>query len=426
MFNEDWSHFYYNYWMEGIDVDLDVIKEFIYRYKDTQITDFSMNINAQIASYPSKVMESFIDKYRKEEEAGEYVDYKNTFAKLVYDIYEVKGIDMYAVWIDTLREIGIRPWLSFRMNDCHHNWRNVHLMISDLYRESKQLQRVRHRGLPDKSISRQNDDAFYWDRCFDYAKKEVREYMLAFIDEALGRYDTDGVELDFTREIPAFQMGAEAKGRKIMTNFLADVKAIVEKHGKARGKRIEISTLVGADPTIIYNWGYDVVEWAKRGLIDTVIALPRWATTYTELPVGMWKKLLEPYGVEFAAGTQILTADNPEVAGCANTLSSTMGCIAAYRSQGSDFTYLYNYMYNTLVGYRTVYKWTDIPEDAVSVATEENLHHVFTHAGDTEIALRSRRRHLVSYYDFPNYWDKTVSRLPIECKDSRYYEFASF
>ena len=82
------------------------LKDFIYQYKDTAITDFAMNVNRTVSSFPSKVLESFTEKYYHEEENGYKVDYKNSFAKTAHDIFTVKKLDMYKIWIDALHEIG--------------------------------------------------------------------------------------------------------------------------------------------------------------------------------------------------------------------------------------------------------------------------------------------------------------------------------
>lgn len=59
MFNEDWIHFLMTRYEQNIDVDEAVLKEFIYQYKGTQVTDFVMNVNGTVSTYPSKTRENF-------------------------------------------------------------------------------------------------------------------------------------------------------------------------------------------------------------------------------------------------------------------------------------------------------------------------------------------------------------------------------
>lgn len=397
--------------------------EWAYDYSDAEwVKKFSwMNVNAQVASYPSKIIESFLSKYYAVEQEGRPVNFKDDHrARVMKYIYEDLGIDMYSLWIDCLNEIGVNPWLSFRTNDCHKNWIRDNILVGKDCRTRKDLYRVTHRE-PDPSIELTDDDFYYWDKCFDYAIPEVREKMLALIEEALDRYGVYGIELDFTRELPAFKLGYEAQGRAIMTQFVADVRKLLGKFEERRNKEIKLQVMVGADPQVVYNFGYDVTEWAKQGLIDSVVAISRWETIYNETPVRFWKQLLSPYKVEFAAGNQILTCETPDKKpGTPATLETDMGAIAVFRSQGADFTYLYNRMDHS--GYQFGEKWFADETRNETVIEPHNLKQLFAIGGTPEKVINSNRRHLVTFYDFPNAWDKRISKLPFVCEDSRYCE----
>ena len=421
-FNEDWYHFFHSRYYGNIKVDEQYLKEFIYQYKGTQITDFSMNVNARVSSFPSRVLDSFSGRYLAKEENGKKVDYTDTFAALAYDIFVRQGIDMYKIWIDALREIGIRPWISVRMNDCHANLNETNLLHSDFYHAHPEIRRVKHRT-PDKSLNRVADDVMYFEDCYDYALDIVRDQMYAYIEEVFERYDMDGLELDFTRELPSFAIGEEAKGREIMTAFLGKIRALADTYSKKRGRSIEISVLVNSCPIRNYEWGLDVVEWAKKGLINSVIALPRWQTTDTNIPVKFWKDLLSPYGVEFAAGNQILISDDPNEYGYTGTLETDLGAIAVYRSAGADFAYIYNHMDLFFTGYPQTKRWIDDDDLCEKSLHPDKLQKLFTTAGDKESTINSRRRHLASFHDFPLYYEKQVSPLPLICDDSRTYQF---
>ena len=120
-YNEDWIHFVWVRYSAGIDVTEAELRKYIYSLKDTQVTDFVMNLNGTISMSDSNVLETFADKFLATEENGMPVDYKNTYAAEAYKIIHERKLDMYRVWIDALNEIGINSWLSFRMNDCHGN-----------------------------------------------------------------------------------------------------------------------------------------------------------------------------------------------------------------------------------------------------------------------------------------------------------------
>lgn len=421
-FNEDWFHFFHSRYSGNIRVDKQYLKDFIYQYRDTQITDFSMNVNARVSSFPSRVLQSFSDKYLIKEENGRPVDYTRSFAALAYDIFVRQGLDMYKIWIEALREIGIRPWISVRMNDCHANISETNILLSDFYHAHPEIRRVKHR-IPDPSLKRVADDAMYFEDCYDYGLDVVRDQMFAYIEEVFGRYDMDGLELDFTRELPSFAIGAEARGREIMTAFLGKIKTLADMYSEKRGRAIEISVLVNSCPVRNYEWGLDVVEWARRGYVNSVIALPRWQSTDTNIPVKLWKDLLSQYGVEFAAGNQILISDDPREYGYTGTLETDLGAIAVYRSAGADFTYIYNHMDMFYSGYPQTKRWINDDDLCEKVLHPDKLKKLFTTAGDKELTIHSRRRHLASFHDFPLYYEKQTSPLPLACDDSRIYRF---
>lgn len=73
------------------------------------------------------------------------VNYKNTFAKKAYEIFHEKNLDMYKIWISALRQVGIKPWISIRVNDCHGNFMETDLRKSKYVSDHPELWRIRHR-----------------------------------------------------------------------------------------------------------------------------------------------------------------------------------------------------------------------------------------------------------------------------------------
>ena len=291
MFNEDSDHFVYTRYAANIEVTEEVLRDFIRQYKSTQVTDFLLNVNALNASFPSKILESSISKYSVKKENNIDVDYSNTYASMYYDLYVNKKLDMYAVWIDELRKNNITPWISFRMNDCHENNEKTSLLLSEFFHSRTDLRRVTHH-LP----------TGYFDRCFDYGKLEVRARMIAFIEETMERYDPDGIELDWQREMFCFRPGCEYEGIKILNDFTRQIKTLVLEYEKKRGHKIEIAVRVPANPDDALYSGFDTVTWAKEGLCDIIIPTPRWETTDNDMPIELWKQLLLPYKVLLGAG----------------------------------------------------------------------------------------------------------------------------
>ena len=126
-----------------------------------------------------------------------------------------------------------------------------------------------------------------------WAVPEVRQQVLAVLREAVEMSDPDGVGIFFNRGMPlmlwekAFAdqfrseygteiMSVEAEDPrihalrgKIMTGFLADLRAMLDEIGKLRGnKRYAVSATAFAAERFNTRFGLDVATWVKRGLVD--------------------------------------------------------------------------------------------------------------------------------------------------------------
>lgn len=98
IFNEDNNHYWYSRFHRNMPVNERTLRLFIKQYANTDITDFSLNVNASVSSTESLVMQDYIQKYMADSENGVTVDYTNTYAKLLYDL-KMRGLDPYAIWI---------------------------------------------------------------------------------------------------------------------------------------------------------------------------------------------------------------------------------------------------------------------------------------------------------------------------------------
>lgn len=398
-----------NFYMSRKDclerIDEAYIKSFIYQYKDTLVTDFMMCVNVHISSFPSKVKTFYGDKYLRKEEQGQPVDYSDTCCKTAYHIWYEKNLDLFQLWIDACRESRITPWLSFRMNDAHCHFETPHFLISDyFYEHLDEYARCRH----ERPFGGNRE---YYDRCRDFEIEEVRGEMLAYIEEALERYDVDGIELDFMREPWCFQPGHEQENAELMTSFIHQIKEIVGAAENRYGHKIKMAARCNANPVYSMEFGFDVLEWAKRGLIDLIVPTPRWATSDNDMPIALWKKMMEPYGVEVAGCVELLSRSYPGSKLVYNTAESAIGSAVNILSQGADQLYLFNYF--------------DLPDEMMvgerRRITEENDVHkaegyykLLSVAGDLEKAMDMSRKHIVTYNDIAPLSRKLGAPLPIK------------
>lgn len=164
------------------------------------------------------------------------------------------------------------------------------------------------------------DSKFYRDhpewRCVDregrrtmhmsWAVPEVRRQILAVFREAVEMSDPDGVGIFFNRGMPLmlwekafserFQreygvdiMKVDAEDRrihelrgKIMTEFMAELRAMLDGIGAAKGgKRYKISASTLAAERYNTRFGLDLKTWVKRGLVDQFSPM---AAYYTAVP----------------------------------------------------------------------------------------------------------------------------------------------
>ncbi len=407
MLNEDDTHFFYTrdsfaHLGEG------EIRDFIRQYEGTQIGDFLLCCAGRIVDYPSAVRDDYLDKYDQKVENGLSVDYtKHPVPRCVNRIFRERGLDFYAICIDELRKIGVRPWLSVRMNDCHENDVPASFLHPRFYHDHPEYRRVRHHA-----------PMGYFDRCLDYAVPEVRRYMLDTVEEIAFRYDADGIELDWQREIYCFRIGREWEGIEIINRFTRDVRAILDRAEEKWGHKIMLAARTMRDPQMSLDLGFDAVQWAREGLVDVLIPSPRWQTTDSDIPVEMWKRLLAGTGVKLAAGIEILQqASWTENVRIYTTPENVNALAAQYLSEGADAVYLFNYM--DVPDAEAARKDAANPEN--SSLRPENYMKLLRTAGSKETAVRAERRHVKTFADIgPVWYDmEKLAPLPLTVKAGR-------
>ncbi len=305
------------------------------QYEGTQVTDFMINVNSELATYPSKIWTSYLDKYYQKEENGIAVDYSTGFNQVTgaQYLWETLHLDYIGLWCEIFPEIGINPWLSFRMNDAHERNYETSVIQSNFFHENPHLYRVKHHNY-----------VSYMDKVYDYTHPETREHFLQLINESLSHYDCYGIELDYQREAFLWYIGGEYEGLDILNQFMRDVYDIVAIYEEKYGHDIKIAVRVPSDPMTCYELGLDVFTWAAEGTIDHVTAGGRFETTDTDVPIRLWDSVLEPLGVTLAANVDVAYLRHELSASATGgmTLDMWAGFAANAYSQGADKIYVFN------------------------------------------------------------------------------------
>ncbi len=390
--NEDDSHLGLYCFNNNIEMTEDMLKKFIYTYKDSDVTDFLLCLNSAVSTVDSSVFESYSDKYEVTEENGRPVDYKDTFVKVYHDAIRKNKLDIYKIMIDTLREINIKPWISFRMNDIHDSFLESSPVKPEYTDDHRDFWIIKNRPLYG-----------YFDRCLNYAIPEVRDRMYEYIKEQLLHYDADGIELDFGREIYCFKPGKHSAGMEIMTEFIAKIRALADRVSKERNKKIEICLVNPVSPVTAYNMGFDISEIAKRELVDYVVASPRFDTITTNIPLKTWRGLLGKK-IKLGAMQQLLVNATANIKPIHSDVEMAFGQAAAFSSLGADFIYLYNYMYDDCA-------FSDIAP--TSVIEKKNNKYIIDNIGKTENVDKWTRRCPLTFDDSSTVYEPSGRSLPL-------------
>ncbi len=413
MLNEDNSHFFTS--RDADKMTIEGLKELVDHYASVQMKEIlfcpnAMRVNFRPTNpYWQPIWAGYDPDGPDSQPLFKGVETDNAVNKprrWVHNAWllDQKGINPYEVWISYTREKEISPWISMRMNDIHGVHNPDSFMHSDFWRTHPEYRRVPYRkmiGWPDAAL--------------DYGHREVREYSLALIREYLDRYDIDGLELDWMRFGYHFRPGAEEQGRKLLTEFMQQVRDYAEKISAKRGRKIKIGVRVPSRPMTARYLGMDAIEWTKRKLVDVIVITPFWATMETDMPIELWRELISDENIILAGGLEILIRPFPEAgvelypeAGWVfhNTVETVRGAAVSLLYRGVDRIYLFNYM-----------------DSETTMPDKDDYQAALNQAGELDSACSYPRRHVITYADTHPPGQPTPCALPAKCDKDRLAEF---
>ncbi|MBQ8249797.1 MAG: hypothetical protein IJY93_07975 [Clostridia bacterium] len=414
MLNNDADGTLYSIGTDPESVSVQDIIDLVMQYEGSQVTDMMICVCNEIATYPSLVWTSYLDKYYQKDEAGVEVDWSdNRATKAAQYLWEELSLDYVGLWCELLPEIGINPWISYRMNDAHERNIGVSVLMSEFFHENPQYYRVKHHNY-----------VSYMDKIYDYTHPEVRDHYLALINESLSRYNCYGIDLDFQREAFLWYIGGEYNGLDILNQFMRDVEDVVAIYEEKYGHEIKIAVRVPSDPMTCYELGMDVVTWAAEGIIDHVTAGGRFEVTDTDIPIRLWDSLLEPHGVTLAASLDVtyLRHDISSAQESPQTLEMVAGIAANAYSQGADKIYYYNS--NTAIDWDGPIK----DDDKISITRDGNFKGysamrdntgrwlVLNTIGSYDKVIEMNRRAIPTFNDTKAPWVKDYKNQILPCR----------
>jgi hypothetical protein len=255
-------------------------------------------INAQVMYYPTRIG-TMRGGDSTPEERAKWPASEVQRAANIRAFFDA-GHDPYAILLAEAKRKGREALLSFRVNDAHGN---------DF---------LRTRFWTDHPECRLPRGAL------DFGRAEVRDYVFRLIEEAVSRYDCDGIELDFNRFPTLFRdkEGTTEERVSKIDGLVERVRAMLDRVGRERGRRLVLAARIPSNygrtlptPETCRAIGCDPAAWSKKGWIDFV-TVSDFLFTHYDLPIRPWKDLVREVpvygGIECAEGgrrDQALTAE---------------------------------------------------------------------------------------------------------------------
>ncbi len=300
-----------------------------FSFYDGAITDICLGLLEQTTINPSNFLHWRGLKYLQKKENGIDVDYsQNGGLRALYKCYAEHGVDGVQIFIDKMREKGIRPWLALRMNDAHFPYEETSFLRSDMYYE-------------EKAAGHKLGEAYgYFGHCYNFKYERYPNAVLGYIGELCDKYDFFGLELDFMRNPRCYDYLNEPDCHKLMTEYIRKIKARVLEGEKRMGHDIKISIRTNRSPEHAMTFGFDIKTLVDEGLVDVVIPTPGFNPTDSAIPIKEWRELLGDK-VAIIAGIE-----TNNYAATVNTPAQSKAYTAAFYAEGADGIYYNNHEYD--------------------------------------------------------------------------------
>jgi hypothetical protein len=181
--------------------------------------------------------------------------------------YVASGGDMIKVFVDRCRQQGLAPIITFRLKD-EHNIENL---------DSQWVSRF----FFDHQDWRLDDSprAVFGKRGLNWIFPEVPQERLRLLTEIAENYDIDGIELDFMRFFPFFDVESTtySQRRDVMTGFIRSVRELLDRTvsvGRYRYLSIRVPNRLQEYESL----GIDLAQLDREGLIDIINLSPSYVS----------------------------------------------------------------------------------------------------------------------------------------------------
>ena len=180
------------------------------------------------------------------------------------------GYDPLNVAADYCHQHGIEIFWSLRMNDVHDAFTDW--LLPRYKREHPDWclgTAVAKQEFP------QSDPRWWWS-ALNYGVPEVRDLVFRMFEDVCGRYDVDGIELDFFRAPmffkPTLLLNPVDRGHvEAMTDLVRRIRQLTERVGRRRGRPILVACRVPMDVQQSLDIGLNVRAWLEEDLFDLMV-----------------------------------------------------------------------------------------------------------------------------------------------------------
>ena len=417
--NEDDAHFYSCHPAEDMTVEgLERLVDFY--TEDTQVAGILFCCSMQKALFDSTTREPLYEGYEPTEDANQpFLHLLNAASSeivpqshgrnWVHNLWLLNrghGINHLQVWLDRCRHHSIDGWLTVRMNDSHglkeyaqrQSGENAYdewclLCPSTFWKEHPELRRAPYRS--ERS----------WEGAYDYGQEAVREHYLSFLREVCEKFDFDGLELDWMRWGMNFKPGHEREGRNVLTDFVEQVRALVDSCAERVGHPVQLGVRVPAELRTGWGLGYDAPAWARLGLVDQIVLGSFGGTANFDVNIEEWRLVTDSKVILLVqAGATYLPSPDFECTSL-DHVELQRGVCANALSRGADGIYLFN----------DCYRESDAP--ATFKTTLQTI-------GNLATLAEVPRRHSVAFAGMNAPGDAIGAVLPIPLTNPRHgYDF---
>ena len=266
------------------------IHKFVDNLADQGVNTLVVNPNTKVAWYPSRAVPTVLDGYKRND--PEHFKARNPdcywfrpdFLDPYLDLAEA-GVDWLEEAITASHRRGLTAWISVRMNDPHHGANPADPMNPPELTDAA-LQLGGREANPDCSYEMATQG-------LNYARPEVRDYMLRMIRELVGDYDADGLQLDWLRVPACCPPGADATTIEMMSEWFRAIRRLCDERAVRSGRPFPLGMRVPGNYRMLKHIGIDVAGLVQEGVLDFICA-SNFMQTAWDLPHDRLRRELGP------------------------------------------------------------------------------------------------------------------------------------